>query len=179
MTPGAPPARAQRAGAGRQRRDSGEHGRVRAPGGRPVAGLLTRGPVGWGGGFPVSAVSLADGSALARVTFGTGVGEAAFDLGGKPVKVTRPAGELGAWLRAATAGRSGSPPRRARVRPAGLPPAARWPAAAAKRPGVARAGRAAVPRGRGRAGAPVAFPRRFSRPGVNRILWVAGPDQNG
>ncbi|MDB5296325.1 MAG: hypothetical protein JWO31_2308, partial [Phycisphaerales bacterium] len=70
-----------------------------AGGHRVVAPLPAAAPVAWDASFVVSSARLADGSTLSRVTFAERAGHADLRVGDQTVRVQRPAGQVGAWVR--------------------------------------------------------------------------------
>lgn len=71
----------------------------RQAGGHRIVAPLSTAPVAWDAPFVVSSARLADGSTLARVTFSERAVSADLTVGGRAVRVHRPAGKVGAWLR--------------------------------------------------------------------------------
>lgn len=67
--------------------------------GSPIVAPLTIEPIAWDAGTIVSAARLADGAALARVTFSERATSISFKLDGKDVTVQRPPNQVGTWVR--------------------------------------------------------------------------------
>ena len=71
----------------------------KAAGDQQIVAPATLAATPWDAKFVISAAKLADGSVLARVTFAEDQDAAGLKVGDKVLRVERPAGKLGAWVR--------------------------------------------------------------------------------
>jgi hypothetical protein len=71
----------------------------RAAGGQLIVAAVATDQSPWDPPFIASAARLADGATLARVTFAEKTTEASITVGGRQVRVAKPPGKLGAWVR--------------------------------------------------------------------------------